>query len=345
MVSYDALRRSIGRRRSGLLALLLFALAACGPSAAPAASPASAAKAPSASSPIDLKVAWVAITSHTLPTWIAESRGFFRQQGLNAQVSYIQGSTTAIPALMAGDLGMLEATPAASVQAQLKGQDMVVLATHIPYADQRLVGLPGIKSVSDLRGKTVAVTKPGTVTDVVMRAVLKQNGLTPGKDVQITFLDSQPGQVAALKKGLVQAILTDPPFYLMAEKAGAQEILDTLTLHYPYPEDGVVTTRKFVRNHPEAVRAYLKAFVQGIQFIRSNPAETKQILSEKTKEADPAILDASYDVLLDDLADNPVPGLDGIKTVLPLFEGGVGKEPAAFIDAAPLAQAIDELKR
>lgn len=306
---------------------------------------ASAAAKPSASAVAGLKpikIAFVAISTTTLPTWIADAKGFFKQQGLNPQITYVQGSTTAVPALAAGDLDVVEAQAAASVQAQLKGQDTVSLATHVPYADVRLVVSKDIKQMSDLKGRAVAVTKAGTVTDVVARAVFPKYNLTPDKDVHIAYVDTQPGQLAALQNNAVQAILVPPPFDETAKKAGFNELLNIRSLNFPYPTDGVVTTRKFVREHPDLVDAYLKAFVQAVRFAKANPDETKKILADKTKQSDAAILDASYKTQMEDWADPPTPTIEGIQTLLPLF-GGQGKNPADFIDPAPLEKAVKEL--
>src|SRR5712692_4913343 len=210
---------------------LALTLAACGsgsagvsPASAPAA-PSSAAAKPAASTAQlkPLKMAFVAISTTTLPMWIAEAKGFYKQQGLDAQVTYVQGSTTAIPSLVAGELQVIEAQAAASVQAQLQGQDTVSLATHVPYADVKFVSSPKIGKIEDLKGKSVAVTKPGTVTDVVARAVLPKYGLMPDKDVRITYVDTQPGQLAALQNNAVQVILVPPPFDETARKAGFRE--------------------------------------------------------------------------------------------------------------------------
>ncbi len=308
-------------------------------SAAPASKPAASASA--GLKPI--KLAFVAISTTTLPMWIAQAKDLYKQQGLDAQVTYVQGSTTAIPSLVAGELNIIEAQAAASVQAQLQGQDTVSLATHVPYADVRLVTAPSIKTMEDLKGKAVAVTKPGTVTDVVARAVLPRYKLTPDKDVHITYVDTQPGQLAALQNNAVQAVLVPPPFDETAKKLGFAELLNIRSLNFPYPTDGVVTTHKFLREHPDLVNAYLKAFVQAVRFAPANPEETKKILSAQTKQTDAAILDTSYKTQMDDWANPPVPTIEGIQSLLPLFPGGQGKNPADFIDPAPLERAIKEL--
>ena len=349
-------------RKTSVWALLpALALAACGSSSAaptpPAAASSSTAPKPAASGPgasaatkpsasakalAPVKSAYVAIGAHTLPIWLAEDKGLFKQQGLNVQVTYVQGSVTAIPAMSSGELQIIEATPAASIQAQLKGQDTVALATHIPYADYRLMAVPEVKTVNDLKGKTVGQTKAGTVDDVVIKYVLTKLGLTPGKDVSMAYLGTQPAILAALSKKLIQGTALSPPNDVAAEKAGAHEVVNILKEHFAYPVDGIIATRKFVREHPDETVAYLKAYVQAIRYIKANPEQTKQEMALRTKIDDKQVLDEGYQVMVDALADNPAPLPNDVATVLGLF-GGQGKNPADFIDPAPLAKAMQEL--
>jgi NitT/TauT family transport system substrate-binding protein len=349
-------RMSSTRCAWALLPALL--LAACGsantapaPSSAaanstaakPAASAAGSAKPAASAKPLaPVKSAYVAIGAHTLPIWLAQDKGLFKQQGLAVDVAYVQGSVTAIPAMSTGELQIIEATPAASVQAQLKGQDTVALATHIPYADYRLMVLPEIKTLNDLKGKTIGQVKAGTVDDVVVKYVLTKLGLTPGKDVNISYLGSQPAILAALKQKLIQGTAQSPPIDYAAQEAGAHELINILNEHFAYPVDGVIATRKFVREHPDETVAFLKGYVQGIRYIKANPDETKKELGARTQIDDPKVLDEGYTVMVQALADNPAPLTDDIATVLPLFDGQ-GKNPADFVDPAPLAKAIQEL--
>ena len=292
-----------------------------------------------------LSAAWTTVTANQGPIWVAASQGFFRQNGLDVHLSYIAGSVTAIAALSAGDVAILDTTPVASVQAQLKGFDTVVLATHIPFANQRLVAVPGIGSLNDLRQKTIGLTKAGTSDDFVLQAVLRQRGLTPQKDIHLTYLGSVPAQVAALRRGLVQAILVSPPSNIIAVEAGGSEVLNLWDLHIPYPGDGIVSTRKFVGQHPDTVVAFLKAYLQAIQYIKTHPSGTKGIFTLYTHTHDARVLDATYRALVRVLPDDPVPSTAPIKTALEYAKGGRGKDPAAFVDPGPLETAWRALRK
>ncbi|HEX6510982.1 MAG TPA: hypothetical protein VF157_01695, partial [Chloroflexota bacterium] len=145
-----------------------------------------------------------------------------------------------------------------------------------------------------------------------------------------------------LQQKLIQGSALSTPNDAAAEKNGAHEVLNIFEEHYPYPVDGVIATRKFVGAHPDETVAFLKAYLQSIRYIKSNPDETKKVLAARAKMDDPAVLEAGYKVMSEVVADNPQPLLDDVATVLPLFDGA-GKNPADFVDPAPLARALQEL--
>lgn len=310
-------------------------------SAKPAVSAPAAAQKPAASGAlIPLKAAWNTITANQSPAWVAQDKGLFAKQGLKVDLSFIQGSVAALPALAAGEVSILQTTPVAAVQAKIKGLDTVVLGDHIPFINQRMVAVSSIKSIQDLKGKTIGVTKPGSSDDFTLALVLKKQGMDPKKDVQVTYLNDVPGQVAALGKGLVQAIVVSPPSNLLAEQNGGHEILNFYDLKIPYPGDGVASTRAYVGSHHDVVVKFLAAYVDAIAYIKANPNEAKQVIAKYTKQDDKSAIDATYQALVQVLPDKPVPDPAGLQTILGSVEGGQGRNPAEFMDPEPMDAAL-----
>ena len=293
----------------------------------------------------DVNIAWTNYSANQAPTMVADAQRFFQKHGLNAHVSYIEGSPTATAALVGNSIQILETGPVAAIQAQLKGQDVVVLAIHIPYPNFRLVAMPNVRDLNDLRGKIVGVSQPGSVDDVVTRELLKKKGFTLGKDVKILYVKSNPAKVSALSSNLVGAVTLSPLIYQEARSVGARELLNFREMGIAYPLNGVESTRRFVKERRDLVVAYLKASVEAIRFIKSRPDETKQIIGRYTKQTDPEVLDISYQELVGVLPDNPAPTLEAVQIVLSFLKGGEGKNPADFVDPGPLQQAIRELDR
>jgi NitT/TauT family transport system substrate-binding protein len=313
--------------------------AAASASAKPAASAAASQK-PAASGLIPLKAAWNTITANQSPAWVAQDKGLFAKQGLNVDLSFIQGSVAALPALAAGEVSILQTTPVAAVQAHIKGIDTVVLGDHIPFINQRLVAVKGVNSIQDLKGKTIGATKPGSSDDFTLALVLKKEGLEAKKDVQVAYLNDVPGQLTALSKGLVQAIVVSPPNNLTAAQTGGHEILNFYDLKIPYPGDGVASTKTYVSQHHDVVVKFLAGYVDAIAYIKANKADAEQVIAKYTKQDDKAALDATYEALVQVLPDKPVPDPAGIQTILDSVDGGKGKSPAEFMDAEPMDAAL-----
>jgi NitT/TauT family transport system substrate-binding protein len=309
-------------------------LAGCG-STAPAVQP-------SAGKPlVKMGAAYASTGTNALPTWVSFEQGFLRQQGLDVSLSYIEGSVNSAPALTGGDISMVDVTASAAVQAQLKGLDLVTLAVHAGASREHLMALTTVKDMSDLKGKAIGATRAGSLDDIAAKTAVQKAGMAIGKDVSMSYFSTQAAQVAALQSGNIAAIIVPAPYDAQAQKAGAHEI-DTERI--AYPADGIVSTRKFVGEHGDDAVAFLRGYLQGLRFLRSNPEESKQVLSKYTKQDDPNVLNGAFDDLVANISDDPTPTTDGIQNALSQLDGGEGKNPADFIDTAPIQKALSQLK-
>src|SRR5688572_18805955 len=213
----------LARRLLPSLALLLVAawLAACAPAAAPPASstrsgaPAAAAP-PSGPAPAAAPVATPAPTkvnmvfssrsANTTPLFVAAEQGYLAQQGLDVDLAFIS-STTAGQALIANSvqLGLIGAE---GIDMNLEAGSPITkyVAAVTPKLVFNLVGRPELNGLQDLRGKIVAATRQGAVSDYAVRKVLLQNGLQPDTDVAFTYPGTTEASLAALLTGHIDAM-------------------------------------------------------------------------------------------------------------------------------------------
>lgn len=136
----------------------------------------------------------------------------------------------------------------------------------------------GIKSVADLRGKTMGVASYGSTTDLLGRAILRRNGIDPDRDVQ--RIDVRlPVMEQALRKGEIAAGEMAQPFYAAAKARGgirdlftAQEILPVLPLLVE------VFTEDFIAKYPDAVKGFLEDYVTALDYAR-DPKNRDAVIS------------------------------------------------------------------
>ncbi|HZA54837.1 MAG TPA: ABC transporter substrate-binding protein, partial [Candidatus Udaeobacter sp.] len=167
-----------------------------------------------------INVGYSAISGDQLPAWVAKEAGIFQKNGLDVQLIYFTGGTTAVMALVSADTPISQVAGSAVVNSVLAGSDAVMVAAGITSLNYYLMARPNIKTAEQLKGGSVAISRFGSSSDFIARYALSKIGLTPGKDVTIVQIGSTPARVDATLAGRVQATVINPPASIIAEKRG-----------------------------------------------------------------------------------------------------------------------------
>src|SRR5262245_33817115 len=154
-----------------------------------------------------ITVGYPVISAASLPAWIAKESGIFRNNGLDVQLVYFRGGTTAVMALLSRESPITHVAGPAIVSASLRGADAVMITGGTVTTDQWLMTRPDIKTAEQLKGGSVAISVFGGQGDFLTRVALKKLGLTPAKDVAIVQIGTVPERLSALEKGKVQAAM------------------------------------------------------------------------------------------------------------------------------------------
>ena len=226
--------------------------------------------------------------------WIAKEAGTFRRHGLEVDLIFISSGSKMTQAVIAGELKVTQVGGTAPMAARLGGADLKIVAVTFDTLPNSIVASREIRSVRDLKGKRIGVSRFGSNTDFVARYVLKRNGLTPDRDVAILQLGDVPSIFAALKAGSVEAGVLSHPTTATAIKMGLRELLDVAETGVQFPSTSIITTESFLRNQPQMVRRYLMAVLEGIQRYKTDEAFAKKVIGEYARIQDPAVLDETY---------------------------------------------------
>src|SRR5678815_3217464 len=173
-----------------------------------------------------LNIGYSAVSADQLPAWVAKDTGLFGKNGLDVQLIFFTGGTTAILALVSGDVPITQVSGPALINSAFAGSDAVFVAAGITSLNYVLMGKPGIKSAEQLKGGTVAISRFGSATDTIARFALRKIGLTPGKDVTLVQVGSGPERLSAALTGRVTASVINPPSSFIAEKKGLAIVAD-----------------------------------------------------------------------------------------------------------------------
>ena len=281
-----------------------------------------------AQAPAKLNAGYASISSAHLPIWIAKDAGLFAKNGLDPQVIMLTGNAP-IMALVAGDTPISQIAGIGVINSALGGSDAVMIAGGTVTLDWWLMSRPEIKTPPQLKGGSVAISAFGTASDFVARFALQKIGLHPDKDVSFVQLGNPTTRQAGLETNRVQATVHVPPSTFAAQKKGFNVLADVAALGLPYQHTGVATTRKFIRERPEIVRAYIRAHVEAVHRLKTDREGGIRVLAKYMGGLkDREVLEKTYDRAVADsiLPRKQYPTLDGIKMIL---DSIADKEPKA----------------
>jgi NitT/TauT family transport system substrate-binding protein len=264
-----------------------------------------------------LKVAYPTVVGAMSVLWETKEARLFDKQGLDVELIYIAGSSMVVQSMLAKEIPVSEIAIPAVVQANLAGADMVMLAGPNHKPGQKIMVKPEIKAVEALKGKKIGISRFGTSDDFLLRYALNQWNLRADRDVALIQLGGSPEILAGLSSGTVDAGLLSSPLHLRAVKLGFSLLADLSNSGIDYQGAGVVTTRSFVRENPDVVRRYIRAYVEGLHRLKTDKSFSLKVLAKYTRIAEPEALEETYQhYAIKVMPRVPYPTTKGIQTVL-----------------------------
>jgi NitT/TauT family transport system substrate-binding protein len=266
-----------------------------------------------------INVGYSAISADQLPAWVAKDSGIFAKNGLDVQLIFFTGGTTAILALVSGDVPITQVSGPGLVSSVLGGSDAVFVAAGITSLNYVLMGKPGVKTIDQLKGGTLAISRFGSATDSIARFALKKVGLGVGKDVTLIQVGSGPERLSALQTGRVTAAVINPPSSFIAEKRGMAILADVAQMGLVFQHTGAATTKRFIREHNDTVRRYVRSHVEAVHKMWTDKEATVRALGKYMGSGlDREILEKSWENVMHETLYPKLqyPSLEGLKTVI-----------------------------
>jgi len=291
-----------------------------------------------------MRIAWAGSTPSNTPIWVADQKGFFKKNGLNAEVIAISASTIVIQALLTGEVDFIIAPSATLVTSRLAGADTIMVSTNLPLFIDHIVSLGSITSIEQLKGKIGGVNRLGTTSDMTLRLALRRLGIDPEKDTKIIATGENPQRLAALANNITQFTLLGEPLVKEAEKLGFRDLFDIGTQKIQYHVNAVVTREKTVKERRPFVQKVVRSFTEALHYIKTNKEDTKALIGKNLKSKDPEGLERAYRAYNAAFPEVPYPNAEGVKTLLDdmaLRDKKAGAaDPKSFVDMS-LVQELE----
>jgi NitT/TauT family transport system substrate-binding protein len=223
--------------------------------------------------------------STSLPYVVAEEKGFFKAEGLNAIVVIMQNQVVVNGVLSRHvDYG---GTFSNFVGAAMSGAPVKIVMSVMDGADHFLVTSPSIKRVEDLKGKTFGISSFGGTPHSEAIAILKKYNLNPDKDVTFLQVGGSSARYMSLESGSIQAAMIVPPFNHLAKKRGFNQLLgfnDIMSM----PVGGLAVHTQKMKEKPDEIVKMIRALIKSLEYIRTRKADVLAIIDKQwgIKEAD-----------------------------------------------------------
>lgn len=324
--------------RIGIVAFaLMFLLAACGENAdtpatsAPEASITAGTESPDATgSPgesaaeveppgteqASIKVGFSQLILSFMPLYIADDQGYWEEENLDVEFVFFNSGAESQQALLGDAVTIGAGGYSEPIIIESQGVDTRLfgfIQDTLPY---HLMAKPEIGSIDELEGRTLGISREGSLTDVVLRIALAQAGFDPAL-AEFQAAGGSPARFAALESGALDATILDAPSYLLAEEAGFVDLLDYTQELPGFPYEVLFAKAETMDANPDVFLRFMRGYIKGAQWA-TDPANRDEVIriSAEYLEASEEDVALGYDTYLEDFPPDGAPTEQGIDDAL-----------------------------
>lgn len=266
----------------------------------------------------NLRVAYPSLNTSVFALIIAQKEGYMKEEGLNLELLSIRGEI-AIRTTLAGEVDFFT-NAGSALAAAVRNVPVKLVTVFQDKPSWDLIAQPDIKSVSQLRGKNVAIMSPEGSLAVVAREILRKNGLDPAKDVNLVVMGGDTVRFPALQTKAIHATLFNTGMSVRAQKEGFTK-LGNASEYANLIEGGLATSSDKIKQNPEKIFRFVRGALKGLNYFVTKREPAIKYMMDALRMKDRELAISIYD----------------IQSKLALREG--------FSDDAALQAIIDDMKK
>jgi NitT/TauT family transport system substrate-binding protein len=244
--------------------------------------------------------------------WLAHEKGFFRKYGIDSEVITIRPNLSVV-ALHAGEIDYSWMTGTV-IRAAAKGMPLKLVTIGLKSSFHTLVARPNFQSVSELRGKKIAISNVGATDDLVARALLQKAGLDAKRDAALMSMGGSETRFQSLITGQVDAATLSLPHSVIAKQQGYR-FLGSAGDVLQIPFTGLSTTLSKIQRNRDQVKRMIQAQIDAMRWIKNQKTEAIQFVRQFFS-TDEATAVESYNIYVPLIVDDVRVFADGVKAVL-----------------------------
>ena len=226
-----------------------------------------------------VKIAYSSADASNTVWFTALDTGMYRKYGLDVELIFIQSSTMSVSTVVSGDIQVANSSGGAVASAAVGGANLVMTACYINTLPYELIVQESVKSVEDLKGKSVGISRVGSASDVAARVLIKGLGLEPVRDVPILQVGGPTERAAAFRTGRIVGFPSPPGTIHLAKGMPHRVMISTADFQkrYDFPYICSTTTKTYLASHRETMRRLTMALDRSDAFSQNAQGRDEKI--------------------------------------------------------------------
>lgn len=251
------------------------------------------------------------------PVFAAVEGGYFREQGLDAELVPIPGHSRSMDALIKGDVDFTNSVGAELLMANLRhGGDAVIIVSAISRSAQQISARPGLTTRDQLRGKRWGVLARNDPDECSIAMAFERWNWDLAKDAEIVVVGAEGTRLDRLldaRRADVAIMHAPEPF--QAAKRGWLVVEDLGRMDVAFQNSCAATTRRLIKERPDTVLCYARAYCQAVYRFRTDAEFGTRVLAKYAGEDDPAVLGPTWVMFARFMGGMMFPSLEGMRSV------------------------------
>ena len=247
---------------------------------------------------------------------LAKDAGILKKHNLELEVILINGGSIAMQALLAKTLDIITTSGTVFLHGFIEGADVRIIGgvnNRFPYT---FFSRPNITAPGQLKGKVVGITRYGSTDELATRMALEHFGLNPRTDVKIIQGGGSAARINALLAGGIDATSLISGVSHVAKKAGLVPLIDFAEKELDYQMTGVVTRGDYLKNSSDAVKRFMRAYIETIRYYKTNRADAIKETMRAIRTDDRQLAEADYNYRARAFPDDGKPTLKGVQLAI-----------------------------
>lgn len=242
-----------------------------------------------------VRIGTCAVTGGFMHLYTALDHKIFEKYGILPEHVFVRGGAVVMAALAADEVNFLFCNADANIVRIGTGADGKLIASPLVGLPYVVLARKDIKQPSDLKGKSIGVTRPGDFTYKLGKEFLKKFNLSE-KEVTLTTVGGTPTErYAALTQNIFQATVIQPPLDARGKKDGFNVIYNLNDLGFPFIYSSLFTNARTLKDRPQVVQKMVAALAEAVHFVEKNPDRAMASVGKTLRIDDADALRSAYD--------------------------------------------------